>query len=264
MNGQCPVCGQPVAAGAEICLGCGLRFTMDMTDPGKVRLTNGAPITTPARGRLASPAQRSWFARYRWTEALIGVVTLVIAGMLATSLSLAHEHSTVNAPSIPTATVPLPTVTPLPQPGFVYYTDSAVGFQLQYPHGWQSIPQNPGVEIDDSAQNPAFILQVLLPTENQDGTTDWVAFELNNLRQNTGTTGFKRLEGTLHLQAGGMTWTGAAATLQQGTTTINVQVYSTVRQGRAFVINLLAANAPIETARTRYFNAMLSTLTFAS
>lgn len=262
VKGQCPVCGQPVAVSTEICAGCGLRFTMDMTDPGKMHLTNAAPS---AQRRPSEPATgRSWFARYHWTEALIGLVLLVIAGMVVTSLAQSPNTQRGVSGPVPTATALLPTATPLPQPGYAYYTDHASGFQIQYPHSWQSIPQNPGVEIDDSAQNPAYVMQVLLPAETQDATTDWVAYELNNLRQTSGTTAFKRLDGTLQLQAGGLTWTGAAATLQQGTTTINVQVYSTVHLDRTYVINLLAANAPIETARARYFNTMLNTLAFAA
>jgi hypothetical protein len=222
-----------------------------------------AETTAPFGASGAHPAQAPspWFARHRWTAALVGGVLLTLLGLIASSVQFAH-HPTGVAAATATPTQLVATSTPPAKAGFTYYTETVSGFQTQYPTNWEHIPQNPGVEFDDSAQNPTYILQILVPTEGSDSTTDWVQYEMNNLRQNAGTTGFQQTAGTQQAIIGGVTWTGGAATLQQGTTTIAVQVYATVHKDRAYIINMLAANTSLEAARAQYFNSILDSFNF--
>lgn len=204
----------------------------------------------------------SWLVRHRWSAALVGSVAILALGLLGSSLGL------IVAPTAPTMAVVVPTPTailtptPSPKPGFTYYTEAVSNFQMQYPIGWVAVPQNPGVEIDDNAPSPTYIMQVLMPTANLDLQTDWVQYEFNNLRQTSGTSNFQQVGSLSQMVVGGELWSSKLATLQQGTNTITVRVLATVHHDRAYIINLLAANVDMTTAQTRYFNDILNTFAF--
>lgn len=188
--------------------------------------------------------------------ALIGIVLLAFVVFTTTSSLLAVRPGVVNAAARPTAT-------PLPRAGFTYYTDDTDGFQLQFPAHWEQIDQNPGVEFDDNAQNPVYILQVLLPT-NQGTNPDWVAAELDKLQQTTNVTDIVRAPGIVQAHFGNVVWSGGAALLKEGDSTIAVQVLATTYDGRTYVVNELVANGDIADAENRYFDAMLNSFAFLS
>ncbi len=210
--------------------------------------------------------QQPWQQRHPWTLALIGItVALVLVALIGSGLSAVGGHGTT-ATAAPTPTPPLAslTPTPMPTPGYMYYTETVSGFQMQYPQSWQVITKNPGVEFDDNAQDPTYVLQVLLPNATLNLQTDWVQYEFGNLRQTAGTSNFQQTGGTTQLMIGGVAWTSGQAQLQQGTTTIAVRVLATVHHDRAYIINLLAANISMTTAQQQHFDAMLATFMFLS
>ena len=191
----------------------------------------------------------------------MGGLAIMVMGVLSSSLGFSQQTGVV-ATQTATPTLTLATPTPLPQPGYLYYTENTSNFQVQYPAGWATMPQNPGVEIDDNAQNPTFVMQVLLPTDNQNPQTDWVQYEFDNLRQTSGTSNFQSIAGVTQFVIGGEEWMSRTAMLQQGNNMIAVRVLATVHLGRPYIINMLAANVDIATAQSRYFNAILSTFAF--
>jgi hypothetical protein len=146
--------------------------------------------------------------------------------------------------------------------GMVAYRDDESGFQLYYPTGWESIPLNPGVELDDDDQNPAQIVQVLLPNDNQDPTADWVEYELDKLQHIAGGTDFQVIPGSPDEVIGGMSWKGGAATFQLSGATVAVQIYATVHNQQAYIINLLTKSMPLTTARQQSFDAILQSFVF--
>jgi hypothetical protein len=248
----CPSCGYTVRLDEDLCPVCGLRFVSfakQMSDAESVR-------------RLPLALWR--WRRYRWSVALIALTVVVLLVLVAGSLLPSSSAPPRATSATPTPTLPAASPTPALLPGFIYYTDNVSGFQAQYPASWQSISHNPGVEFDDSVQNPTYILQILLPTDSQDTTTDWVAYELRTLSQQVGQGHFIQLPGTVTLIAGGSLWTGSAAQITQGQTTIAVQVVVTVHEGRVYVINMLAANVSMSEAQARYFNEILDTFIFLS
>ncbi len=199
---------------------------------------------------------------HRWSAALVGSVAILALGLLGSSLGLIAGPTTPTTSVVVATPTPLLTPTPSPKPGFSYYTEAVSNFQVQYPSGWVVVPQNPGVEVDDSPQTPTYIQQELMPTENLDLQTNWVQYEFNNLRQTSGTSNFQQIGGISQMVIGGEQWNSGLATLLQGTNTITVRVFATVHHDRAYIINLLAANVDMTTAQTQYFNDILNTFAF--
>lgn len=203
-----------------------------------------------------------WLSRHRWSGALVITAAMLVVALVASSTSTISENRPPPHVQATTTTTPLPTSTPAPQPGYAYYTDTVMGFQMQYPLKWQSVAQNPGAEFDDNIENPAYIMQVLWPVDSQDPTTDWVQYEMDNLRQTSGTTSFHQTDTSLQRVIGGETWKGGAAEIEQGNAKSSVLVFATIHNDHAYVINMLAADVSMSSALSHYFNPMLETFTF--
>ena len=152
--------------------------------------------------------QQPWHQRHPWSLALIGIMAALVLFTLVGSgiATIGGRGTTATAAPTPTATLASLTPTPQPTPGFAYYTETVSGFQLQYPQTWQVITKNPGVEFDDNAQNPTYVLQILLPSATLDLQTDWVQYEFANLRQTAGTSNFQQTGGTAQMTIGGVPW----------------------------------------------------------
>ena len=212
---------------------------------------------TPLRS-VAGP----WLHGQPWLRALVAATAALVVVLVVLSVAFVHPTATI-AQVIPTAT-PTTTVLPTPtnKPGFRYYNESASNFQVQYPLAWQTVPQNPGVEIDDSTTPPVYIMQVLLPTQNLDVQTDWIQYEFKNLKQTPGTTNFEQIGQHAVVSINGIAWTSAQAQLQQASTSITVRVLVTSHRDRIYIINLLAENISMDAAQQRYFNDMLGTFAF--
>jgi hypothetical protein len=213
---------------------------------------------------MASPPETPW-TRLRgqpWLLALVVATVALVVALVAMSVAFVRSTRTT-VQIVPTAT-PTEVVLPTPtnRPGYHYYSEAPSHFQIQYPLAWQTVPQNPGVEIDDNTAAPSYIMQILLPTQNLDVQTDWIQYEFKNLKGTTGTTGFTQVGGRAVVSINGVAWTSASAQLQQGPTAISVRVMVTVYRDRVYIINLLAANTSMEVAQARYFNDMLGTFTF--
>ncbi len=199
-----------------------------------------------------------WLRRHPWSTAL--AVVMIAVALTGSGVTLAHHLPSPMMSGPVTAALPSPT--PPPRPGFLYYTETLSSFQVQYPAAWQAIPQNPGVELDDSTANPAYIMQVLLPSDSQDQATDWVQYEFSNLSQQAGPSNFTQLSHPGQMTLNGIVWQTGEAHLQQGVTSISVLVLATVHNNRAYVINLLAANQSMAEARRHIFDQILETFAF--
>ncbi len=258
MTIRCPVCGKEVQTDEDLCPGCGLRF--DAINKSALLVKDTRSTEKPAE-RDALSASGVWLRRHRWSSALAVLLGGAAVVLLASGVLLAMHDQTGAQIVKPTPTPTPGLATPTLVPGFVYYTDPVSGFQAQYPTSWQSIPQNPGVEFDDS-QTPTYILQILLPTDGLDVTRDWVAYEMGVLRQSYGTGNFQQAPGTITASIGGALWTGGAATIKQGQINFAVKVLTTVHDGHVFVINMYAANVSMADAESRYFDTILNSFIF--
>jgi hypothetical protein len=199
--------------------------------------------------------------RHPWSLALLGSVALVVviavvsSSLAAISVPRRHAQAATATPAAPT-----PTLTP----GYAYYTEAASGFQVQYPQSWQVITKNPGVEFDDNALDPTYVVQVLVPSTMLASQADWVEYELKNISQTAGVSAVQRIGGDTQVVVGGVPWTSAVAQVQQSNVTIAVRVLATMYHDRAYIINLLAENMQPGAATPNEFAAMLASFSFVT
>ncbi len=242
---KCPTCGQnlegpaPVARTDTQCAVC------------------GGAITPSSRIVTA----RGWRGKFWLRISAIALVAalIVVVGLALTARQLA-EMTVVLGSSATLSGTQTPTL--LPQ--YNWYVDAESAFQMQYPQSWEYNQQQPGVEFDDNTQDPNYIVQVLLPNVGQVTTNDWVAYELDKLRQTTNASSMSLANGRQQRQIGGDLWESGAATLVTGEETLQVQVYATVHAGTVFLINLIVANTHLATAPPQYFEVMLDSFAFLS
>jgi hypothetical protein len=223
------------------------------------------------------------------------VVLLILIGFGA--LYLLRGHSTSNtqasatatptsAPSptavpspspSPTATAtptptpsPTPTVvpTPTPDPGFTFCTTCATnGFQVEYPQTWQPGQTNDGSGVmytNPSAQDVYAAFKT--PGATTQNANELVTSDLQNNYHVSPTT----LSTTT---IGGETWAYGIASYSAppSNTQEQVEVYATVHQGKAYIIELQAhqdnPNGPpdkngFSTINSQYFEKMLGSFQF--
>ncbi|WIG57814.1 MAG: hypothetical protein OJF49_000559 [Ktedonobacterales bacterium] len=234
----------------------------------------GDGIEIPPRAPTLARLSR---LRRRTPLAVVGGALLLA---LALVLPLADSGRTTTtrqarAESTPTATLaPTPTATvvptPTPMPGFQVYIDRSEEFVIQYPETWTSSPASPGIEFDDNPNTLGYIVQVLLPgdattagqTSDPDDATVWVRYELNTLASKW-QGNYQELTGpSPAAYFGGATWQTGVALLSVNGTSVRVQIYATVYQGKPYIINLLATQEKFATGVAIYFTPMLQSFQF--
>ncbi|HEX9068350.1 MAG TPA: hypothetical protein VF807_06240 [Ktedonobacterales bacterium] len=240
------------------------------------------------------PARQSnlWRAlRERWPllAVVIGLVALTMIPLASSDLG---QTVTPTPTIIPTTTAPAPTV----PAGYTAYADSAEGFALAFPQGWECGAANPGMECVDNARSPSFTLQVQQPSSwvvsRPDDPGAWLDHALSAFAQQPHQT-FERAPGPGSIATfAGATWetaTGiitvtqppaltptvpviAGATPASTSTsaptpapvivTIRVQVYATIVHERAYIIALFAPTDRFDEGTSKYFQPMLKTFYF--
>ncbi len=204
---------------------------------------------------------RSWRGKFwlRMSAAVMAAALIVVVGLAVSARQQAEMTVIFGSSATLSGTQP-----PTPFPQFAWYVDAESNFQLQYPQSWEYIQQQPGVEFDDNTQDPNYIVQVLLPNVGPATPSDWVAYELDKLRQTTNASSMSLAKGRQQRQIGGELWESGAATLITGDETLQVQVFATVHAGVVFLINLIVANTNPATAPPQYFEVMLDSFAFLS
>ena len=204
-------------------------------------------MSPPAGEPLATPNPRRGLSLMAALAGLLIVITLLIfltdAGHTTTGPT-ARIHPTATATPSPTATaIPSPTA----MLGFKVYTDIPDSFIIQYPGTWAVSMPGSGVEFDDNGTNSSYQVQVLVPGQattpgtsaSVDDASAWVQYEMDRLATIPGT--LQRETGPIPAKTiGGEVWQSGIARISQGTTVIRVQVYATVRNGKPYIINVLA------------------------
>lgn len=209
--------------------------------------------------------------------AAAGVLLLVVI-LLTLFADAGHASTrTVHTPH-PTPIRPTPTATAIPSPtpmlGFQIYTDHSDEFLIQYPHDWVNAPANPGIEFTDDVNNPAYIVQILMPgdatsaglTSQRDDASVWVDYELNNLEK-LYQGNYQQVPGPApSATIGNVVWQSGVALFTSGTganqARVRVQVYATVYNGRPYIINLLAADDRFSAGTIQFFTPMLQSFKF--
>lgn len=179
--------------------------------------------------------------------------------------------TTVPSPS-PTSTpsptpVPSPTLAPTPAPdtGFTMCDTACTsnGFSVEYPSAWsqKATSDSTGTQFTNPSQLDEFA------AFKTPGTTTRDAGQLVNTDL---TTNFASLPGYIaptptpssNATIGGENWSYQTAFYQSNGQTERIEVYATVHQGKAYIIELQALDAQFDAANTKYFEVMLARFLF--
>lgn len=134
-------------------------------------------------------------------------------------------------------------------------------FHIQYPATWTCILQYPGVELDDVVQEPSTIVQIVLPS-GDNTPAQWVSNEFDQIKEQSGGSGFSAAAQPLQRSMSGETWIGNAAQLSLNDETIYVQVYATIHNQQAFVITLFSTGSPIDVTQQSVLGMILNSFQF--
>jgi hypothetical protein len=212
------------------------------------------------------------------TLALIAIVafgaTYLIHNDASNKAQLSHQNATATsiltptmAPSpSPTAAPsptpsPSPTLTPTPTPdaGFTLcdITCTSNGFSVEYPSAWAQKPttDSTGTQFTNPSQSDEFA------TFKTPGITNMNAGQLvnNDLNNFSSQPGYNAPTPTPSSNAtiGGENWSYQIAYYQLNSQTVRIEVYATIHQGKAYIIELQALDSEFDTVNTQYFERML-------
>ncbi|MEO6889173.1 MAG: hypothetical protein ABI456_07970 [Ktedonobacteraceae bacterium] len=181
---------------------------------------------------------------------------------VAPTATLAPTPSPTVQPTPSPTPIPSPTVapTPAPNPGFAWCDQTCTnnGFSMQFPAAWVRGTNADGTLVHFThPTDPETLANFKTPgpaTQTADQLVNADIQTLNphptDISPNTTTT------------IGGTTWTSAIAHYQPGTQIDRVQVYATVYQGKAYIIELQAPETAFNDMNNQFFVTMLGTFQF--
>ncbi len=200
--------------------------------------------------------------------------TLLIHSNGSKKEQLFHQNAT--ATSIPTPTMvpspsptatpsptpsPSPTFTPTPTPdtGFTLCDNTCTsnGFSVEYPSAWsqKATTDSTGTQFTNPARPDEFA------AFKTPGITNMDAGQLvnNDLNYFSAQPGYKAPTPTPSSNAtiGGENWSYQIAYYQFNSQNVRIEVYATVHQGKAYIIELQALDSEFDTVNTQYFERTL-------
>ncbi len=183
---------------------------------------------------------------------------------VATATSVPSPSPTAIPSPSPTVTA---TLTPAPDPGFAWcdVTCTSNGFSVEYPGTWLQKPtsDSTGTQFTNPSQPDEFAAfktpGVITATADQLVSSDLK----NNFSSQPGyITPTPTSTTSSNTTIGGENWSYQTAYYQLNSQTERIEVYATVHQGKAYIIELQAPDAQFDSANTQYFEAMLGRFQF--
>ena len=178
--------------------------------------------------------------------------------------TLAPSPSPTAAPS-PTPS-PLPTFTPTPPPdaGFTLCdtTCTSNGFSIEYPNGWtqNTTADSTGTQFTNPTQSDEFAA-IKTPGATTSNAGQLVNTDLGNYASQPGYNAPTPTPSS-NATIGGENWSYQIAYYQLNNQTTRIEVYATVHQGKAYIIELQALDSAFDTVNTQYFERMLGRYQF--
>jgi hypothetical protein len=158
---------------------------------------------------------------------------------------------------------PTAVATPVPDAGFLWCTQvcNGYGFVTEYPGTWQ-----PGAVINASGvlfanpaqQDQSATFKAAGPTTRAAG--DLVAYDLQT--NFAAKPNYTAPTSTSTTTISGETWATAVADYKKNKQQERVEVYATVHQGKAYIIELQAPESQFDAVNTQYFINMLGKFQF--
>ena len=217
------------------------------------------------------------------TLALITILafgaTLLVRTNNSSNGQLSHQNAT--ATSVPTPTLapspspttapsptpsPSPTITPTPTPdaGFTLCdtTCSSNGFSVEYPNGWtqNTTADSTGTQFTNPAQSDEFAA-FKTPGATTNNAGQLVNTDLGNYASQPGYNAPTPTPSS-NATIGGENWSYQIAYYQLNNQTTRIEVYATVHQGKAYIIELQAIDSQFDMVNTQYFERMLGRFQF--
>jgi hypothetical protein len=185
-----------------------------------------------------------------------------------------HHNATATGITAPTPTTipspgPTPSPTPLPSPtltptatpdaGFTMCdtTCTSNGFSIEYPDGWSQKPttDSTGIQFTNPSQLDK-IAAFKTPGITTMNAGQLVNTDLNNFSSQQGYIA-PTPSPSSNATIGGENWSYQIAYYQSNGQTVRIEVYATVHQGKAYIIELLALDSQFDAVNTQYFERML-------
>ena len=173
---------------------------------------------------------------------------------------------TVAPTAIPTPMpTPSPTVasTPTPDPGFLWCGQQCTtnGFSVEYPNTWQpgSTPDATGIQFTDPSPPDVYAaFKTPGATTNNAGTLVNTDLQTNFASK----PGYTPPTASATTTIGGENWTYAIAHYQLNNQMERIEVFATVHQGKAYIIELQAPESEFDAMNSQYFEMMLGRFQF--
>ena len=202
--------------------------------------------------------------------------TLLLRNNTSNKEQFSNQHATATSmPSPTTAPSPSPTAVPSPSPtpsqsptltptptpdaGFTLCDNTCTsnGFSVEYPGTWSQNPtsDSTGTQFTNPSQSDEFAA-FKTPGITSMNAGQLVNNDLNNFSSQPGYNA-PTSSPSSNATIGGENWSYQIAYYQLNSQTVRIEVYATVHQGKAYIIELQALDAKFETVNTQYFERML-------
>jgi hypothetical protein len=211
----------------------------------------------------------------------LAIITIFAFGAIYLSRNNAFNktqssHQNATATSIPTPTIvpspsatlspsptpsPSPTLTPTPAPdaGFTLCDTRCTsnGFSVEYPSAWLQKQTNDsiGTQFTNPSQSEEFAA-FKTPGITTMNAGQLVNTDLNNFSSQQGYIAPTPIPSS-NATIGGENWSYQIAYYQLNGQTVRIEVYATVHQGKAYIIELQALDTEFVAVNTQYFERML-------
>lgn len=166
---------------------------------------------------------------------------------------------------MPTSTpTPAPSPTPAPDAGFAWCSICTPnGFLVEYPQGWTQANDSAPTNVRFFNTNPTDqYAEFKTPGATTSSASQLVAADLQSTFASQ--PGYVAPTTSSTATIGGENWTYEVATYQLNGQPEQVQVYATVHQQKAYIIELQAAASQFNTVNTQFFTVMLGRFSFTS
>ncbi len=186
------------------------------------------------------------------------------------------SHQNATATSIPTPTTapsPSPTTAPSPTPspsptltptatpdaGFILCDTTCIsnGYSVEYPSAWLQKPTNDatGTQFTNLSQGDEFAA-FKTPGITKLNAGQLVNTDLSNFSSQQGYNAPTPTPSS-NATIGGENWSYQIAYYQLNGQTVRIEVYATIHQGKAYIIELQALDSQFDAVNTQYFERML-------
>lgn len=189
--------------------------------------------------------------------------TSVITATAASNPSpmLSPTASSTPSPTPSPSPSPAATSTP-PDPGFTWCdtTCTQKGYIVEYPAGWQeaSTSDNTGIQFTNPT-SPDMFAAFKTPGPATGTADQLVDNDLNNFASQPG---YMPPTSSSSTTIAGENWVYKIASYQVNNQQEQIEVYATVHQGLAYIIELQASTSQFDAANTQYFEYMLGRFQF--